>query len=246
MPGIRNFKSKAFPNTGIYIIRSKDIYLGITCGTNIPSEEYTHAHNDKLGFELNIDGRDFFVDPGTFTYTGSFDVRNSFRSTAFHNTVTVDDEEQNPFPRDNVFALPDVTQAKALIFEGDDENHTFSGEHYGYQRLSDPVIHQRKFLLDKAKKNIAIEDHLLGKEEHKISYYFHVHPEVDISFLNNEKIILKNREVSLEMVFDLKDFHLYIDNSSYANSLGQKQNNKRIVLEKKTKLPFKSNVTITY
>jgi hypothetical protein len=51
-----------------------------------------HAHADALSFELAAKGRTVLVDPGTYTYTASKVLRDSFRSSAAHNTLVVDDE----------------------------------------------------------------------------------------------------------------------------------------------------------
>ena len=56
-----------------------------------------HGHNDILSFELFMDGFNVVTDCGAYLYTASREWRNRFRSTAFHNTVQVDDEELNRF-----------------------------------------------------------------------------------------------------------------------------------------------------
>lgn len=54
---------------------------------------YAHAHADALSFWLSYGGREFLVDPGTYTYEWS-KWRTYFRSTAAHNTIRVDPREQ--------------------------------------------------------------------------------------------------------------------------------------------------------
>jgi hypothetical protein len=49
-----------------------------------------HAHADALAATLSADGRPILVDPGTGTYTMDRAVRDRQRSSASHNTVTVD------------------------------------------------------------------------------------------------------------------------------------------------------------
>jgi hypothetical protein len=55
---------------------------------------YGHAHADALSLLLYRHGEPILIDPGTFTYTGPADWRRYFRSTAAHNTVTVNGRDQ--------------------------------------------------------------------------------------------------------------------------------------------------------
>ena len=40
----------------------------------------SHAHNDIFSIELNVDGKDIIIDPGSFVYSSNETVRNQFRS----------------------------------------------------------------------------------------------------------------------------------------------------------------------
>src|SRR6267378_549061 len=54
-----------------------------------------HPHADALAIEYAVEGKAWLIDPGTFTYTGDADLRDQFRSTKAHNTVTVDGQPQS-------------------------------------------------------------------------------------------------------------------------------------------------------
>ena len=92
-----------YPDAGFAVIRNTTVYAFISNGgySKYPKESDviigTHTHNDLLSFELNINGQDLIVDPGTYLYTSSPSFRNEFRSTRKHNTIEVDGEEQNEF-----------------------------------------------------------------------------------------------------------------------------------------------------
>jgi hypothetical protein len=54
-----------------------------------------HAHADALSLTLTVAGRPLLIDPGTGCYTIRSDVRDRLRSTAAHNTVTIDGRSQS-------------------------------------------------------------------------------------------------------------------------------------------------------
>jgi hypothetical protein len=87
-------QSVAFPDGGYYVMRdgwsSSSNYLLFDCGPH-GSLSYGHAHADVLSFEMAAQGRTLLVDPGTCTYTGSKEIRDWFRGSTAHNTMTVDD-----------------------------------------------------------------------------------------------------------------------------------------------------------
>jgi hypothetical protein len=115
---IRNLKSAAFKNSGWYACKYNNekrglfFSLNIICGPNRQSGKGGHAHNDKLSFSLDINDDKIFVDPGTYLYTPLESLRNEFRSTLSHNTVAVDNAQQNRFVPDNSFILVDEAKAK--------------------------------------------------------------------------------------------------------------------------------------
>jgi len=98
-------QSCLFKHAGIGIIKNNHIYL-IT-GRNNPNNNAfsAHFHNDIGSFELNINKKDFIVDPGTYCYTENLDIRNKWRSTSAHNTILTNNIEQNNFDKDQPFFM---------------------------------------------------------------------------------------------------------------------------------------------
>ncbi len=174
---LEGIKSKVFPNAGWYIMRSSNDYCIISCGPNGQNENGGHCHNDKLSFELCIDGKDLIVDPGTYIYTPYPEWRNRFRSTLYHNTVMVDGEEQNRFIPNNLFSLKNDAKCKCLNFGEDDEKIYFIGEHYGYKRFKNPVIHRCEIKFYKKEKKLEIIDKFKGKGEHNLRWNFTLSPD---------------------------------------------------------------------
>ena len=141
-------------------MRHNNDYMLISCGPNGQNGLGSHAHNDKLSFELCIGGEEVIVDPGTYVYTPYPEWRNLFRSTAYHNTVMVDGQEQNPIEEDALFRLPDLTRCRCLVWETGPEKDIFVGEHYGYLRIDPPVVHRRKVEFLKHHRTWVITDYL--------------------------------------------------------------------------------------
>ncbi len=149
----------------------------------------SHRHNDALSFELSACGRAFIVDPGTFVYTADLHERHLFRSTAYHSTVQIDDEEQNTILEEAPFAFGDEARARVLVWESSPERDRVVAEHTGYERLANPVTPRRTVSFDKAHRCWLIEDELTGKGEHKIATRFHFDAGLDVKPFDNNAVI---------------------------------------------------------
>ncbi|MFQ6120716.1 MAG: heparinase II/III family protein, partial [Methanosarcinales archaeon] len=68
------------------------------------------------------------------------------------------------------------------------------GEHYGYKRLKEPIVHRRQIYFDKKDEFWLIRDLLSGEGKHKFDLYFHFAP-MDLE-LDSETFIVytKNKE----------------------------------------------------
>lgn len=135
-------QSYSFPIGGYYLLQNDKIYCLIRCGELSLRGQGGHSHNDQLSFELNIRGEDFFIDPGTYLYTADKNMRNLFRSTKMHNTVTVENTEQNIFSQDDLFSLKERTFSEYIKFD----KNIFKGKHKGYLKEHN-IYHEREIKL---------------------------------------------------------------------------------------------------
>ena len=93
-----------FPDTGYGVIRSADSRSALIfdCGPLGPDYQPGHGHCDVLSYELSLHGQRVVVDTGVSTYEPGPE-RSYERSTAAHNTLRIDGEEQaeivGEFPR---------------------------------------------------------------------------------------------------------------------------------------------------
>ncbi|MDQ2856230.1 MAG: heparinase II/III family protein [Acidobacteriota bacterium] len=172
-------QSKAFANGGYYVMRDNWTptanYLLIDCGPH-GMDNCGHAHADALSFELAAQGKTWLVDPGTYTYTGSRESRDWYRSSTAHNTLTVD--SQSSSTPDGPFSWSDIARSEALTWISRDRFDYFAGRHDGYERLAAPVKHTRQILFLKSDYWV-IRDVVRSTEQHRYDLWFHLESGVE-------------------------------------------------------------------
>ena len=175
-------QSKGFPDAGIYIMRRDDLYLCYNASDAGINGRGSHGHNDALSIEVAAGGRVFIVDPGTYVYTGDLQRRHDFRSTAYHSTVKIDGVEQNTIERDMPFIIGNEARPVVMKWAPTARTDEVVAEHYGYQRLKDPVIHRRTVTFYKFERTWWIEDEFLGDAvDHDFEVRFHFAPGLQVN-----------------------------------------------------------------
>ncbi len=120
IPLTTNLSFIPYPDFGLYIFKSARLYLAIFAGPVGQNDNGGHSHNDKLSVELTIDGKDVLRDPGTYLYTPLPYRRNEFRSVKSHNTLIVDNIEQNDWFVEGylgLFSIKPQTNCKVISFD---------------------------------------------------------------------------------------------------------------------------------
>jgi hypothetical protein len=194
----QGLKLSAYPDFGVYIFRSKDVYLAIRCGSIGQNGHGGHAHNDNLSFELNIKGRDFIIDGGSYLYTPFPEIRNRFRSTKAHSTLTLKGREQNHWTDGflGLFSMRDDAQARVLGLS----TGSFRGEHHGFGSR-----HYRQF--EWSGSSLIIEDFLETDSSNEIN--FNLAPDVQIIHVKRnaaEEFLLEIRNLDVDLGMLLKGF----------------------------------------
>jgi hypothetical protein len=169
-----------FPRAGVTVMRGGNDYLLITNGIVGTAGFGNHKHNDLLAFEYHVDGAAVVVDAGSFVYTSNPDARNRFRSTASHNTLGLDDIEQNELRPEWLFRLFEKAHPEHLVAADREDALVYRGRHRGYERLADPVTHERTFEVSKRAGGVTITDVLRGRGTHRLRWHFHFAPGVEI------------------------------------------------------------------
>jgi len=151
-------------DANVAVLRRADGYLCLTAGPNGAGGCGVHAHNDKNSVELSFGEVDLVLDRGTFVYARDPRERDRRRGTAGHSTVQVDAAEQNRLIPGRLFALPDTSRARIRWMDRPNGHEMASGEHLGYRRLPQGVVHRRLAALGAGVA--AFQDELFGDGAH--------------------------------------------------------------------------------
>jgi hypothetical protein len=149
-----------------------------------------HGHADCLSFTLAVGGRELLVDSGTYDYFTHPEWRNYFRSTQAHNTVTVDGESQSESL--GPFIWGHRADPSLIGWHEDHELVRVTGEHSGYTRLADPLVHRRSVALYKASSKIEIRDLFSAKRSHSVQAHFHVAPGCAVERLSDSTVAVSD------------------------------------------------------
>jgi hypothetical protein len=174
-------KSVAFERGGYYVMRdgwtTTSNYLLFDCGPH-GQANCGHAHADALAFDLAANGRTLLVDPGTYTYTGSKDLRDWFRGSSAHNTLTVG--QQSSSVSAEPFSWKSVARCETRAWISNDRFDYVAGAHDGYVALPQPAEHDRSILFLKSDYWV-VRDHIKSASEQLVNLWFHFQPDSDLS-----------------------------------------------------------------
>jgi len=245
---VSKLESKAFPDSGLYILRKSDNYLLFNAtGKSLYAEllSGTHTHSDLLSFELVSNGKTFLVDPGSYVYTANAEQRMLFRSTKMHNTVTVDGESQNIIRKEGLWdfdrnAIPDV-----INWQSDEKQDLIIASHTGYLRLKQPIMHKRSVCFDKQNVTWIITDELSGGGEHLFEWFFHFDIGIDFTIIGNNVLTNCTDGNNLGIRFSSdKKLLLRKDESFVSKGYGEKEPAKVLVASIQSDCPTIVTLTI--
>jgi len=205
--------SKAFSKAGWYIIRNSNDYCFISCGPNGQNGKGGHSHNDKLSFELLINGQDIIVDPGTYVYTPYPLERNKFRSTEYHNTANFNGFEQNEFAEKDMFSLPYKVKIKEANFKEINNNIVFQGE-----ICYSGITHKRMITLYKQSGNWHIQDIISYPRSLNGKLIFHLSPNLTC---DGNEIVIKETKEKIASI-EISESKIEKDEYDYSPQYGRK------------------------
>jgi hypothetical protein len=180
-----NLSIQVLPDSGIAVSRFGVAELLFFAIPNGIYGKGSHTHNDKLSIILRLDGEEILCDSGTGCYSRDAARRNSFRSTAAHNTAIVSQYEQNDIPDSpkGIFSLGNQAQVTRIEEFRDGEYRCLRASHFGYRKIG--VVHTRVLKL-KAAKGVLIEDTFSGTGTHDVELHFHLGQNWRVGYIDSQ------------------------------------------------------------
>lgn len=216
----------SYRNGGYYIFRNKSIYMLIRCGELSCRGMGNHSHNDQLSFEFNFENEDFIIDPGVYTYTSDYRLMKLFRSTRVHNTLCVQDFEQNDFNDFEIFDLKEQTFAKCTRVD----ETGFEGMHFGFKEKCG-IIHKRKISIDCGEINIydsIIYTSKSSRERYKTYIVFNLDIDVKAQIDENCVRLSKNGK---QLLLRFENEAIRLEEGFVSCSYGKVAKSTRIIAE---------------
>jgi uncharacterized heparinase superfamily protein len=179
-PGSAESHSAAFPDGGLYVLADSQPLAQQAVVDAGPQGvgRSGHGHADALSLRLTVDGQRWLVDSGSGVYISSEPAdRNTFRGTAAHNTMRVDDLDQ-AIPSDP-FSWTAIPTTRTENWTAGKTFSYFAGSHDGYARLADPVTHRRCVLKVNGGPSL-VRDVALGQQEHELELRWHFAPNLEV------------------------------------------------------------------
>jgi len=167
---------RAFPYGGYYVLGHRfgapdEVRAVFDAGPLGFLSIAAHGHADCLAMTLSVAGREQLVDPGTYVYHTEREWRDYFRGTAAHNTVRIDGVDQSQIGGN--FLWLDKAEARLERFESGRDLDEIAASHNGYERLRDPVRHERRVRFDKRANVFEIADRLVCRADHVVERFWH-------------------------------------------------------------------------
>jgi hypothetical protein len=135
----------------------------------------SHGHADTLSFTFFAQGRPQLVDPGTYVYTGVLAWRDAFRSTRFHNGLTVNGYDVCGFD-DGPFRWSSLCNPTVEIWQEGKSWVVFRGRHDGFSRVARDLIHVRTIALHRVQPVLVVLDEVRGKGSNSVDRWFQFGP----------------------------------------------------------------------
>ncbi len=200
-------RSHAFAESGYYLLqRGKSgqgcVSLLFDCGELGYKTIAAHGHADALSFVLRVDGHDVLVDPGTYDYFSFPEWRNYFRRTRAHNTLEVDGKDQSVMQGPFMWGARATARCIRWQPGKNGQGGLVTGEHDGYARLSNPVLHQRSLELSGETGTILLRDEVLTSGRHHLVFYFHFSEECSIVELRDTVCRVKTADRTMILQMD--------------------------------------------
>lgn len=165
--------SRAFRDGGYMVMRdgwdATDNFLLVDCG-EVGAMSGAHGHADALAIEAAVLGKTTLIDPGTFSYHESREMRDLFRETAAHNTITIDDLSSSQ--PGGVFSWRERSEVSWHKDISEPRFDYFSGSVTGFSAIETGATHKREILFLRG-DYVIVRDEVETRGNHAYELNFH-------------------------------------------------------------------------
>lgn len=188
-----------------------------------------HAHADNLSFELSIGKQRILVNSGISTYENNSE-RHWQRSTAAHNTLTIDGKNSS-----QIWHAFRVAK-RATVIKRHFTKRIIAASHNGYLRLHDPILHSRQWRV--SEDCLTVTDHIHGKMRHHIDLHCHFHPVCQLK-TNDHTLLVHYQDTHIASLIFPEGSEIQIVDGFWYPAFGKAEKNQRIQIHfAKQPLPF--------
>lgn len=186
-----------------------------------------HGHADTLSFELSVNGRRLFVNSGTSTYDPGA-LRIWQRSTAAHNTVTVNNENSSEVW--GVFRVGRRADPRVDSLDLDAPAAEIRASHNGYHDIPGRPVHKRIWKIDDGQ--FSVRDRIESGKGVNATSYVYFHPDIEAKEKNAFQVDLYDRREN-SSIGELRIFggaSIEIESAYWYPEFGVEIPNKRLTI----------------
>jgi len=176
----------ALADAGFYAFRQDSDLVVVDAGPLAHPTLPAHGHADALALTWVLGGRRFLVDQGVYEYQGP--TRPTCRSTAAHNTLTLDDHDQAELF--GVFRAGRRWQISRHAWMPRADGFVLTASHDGYAHLAGHPVHRRT--VEVKGRRIRVEDRVEGGEKQRAVSRLLLHPDVSVRVLGSGAILSRD------------------------------------------------------
>ncbi len=195
---IEQRRVKTFSKSGYTVISDKKDKVIFKAGNH-----GLHGHSDQLSLLYNIGSKPFLIDTGTYIYNNQPQSRRYFRSTRAHNTLLINEREQNQ-------QIGTFQWGKTL--HGEIINVVDNDEHVIIESLLDykeQGFKQTRVVFYLPEPGLAVVDIIEGEGINNLKKYWHINPEWEVNKENNNIEFLLSDKKIYYYGLDNRNFNIY-------------------------------------
>ena len=191
VPGLRYFEEAQVA----VVVDPRGDRLRVDLGAPAPEHQPGHAHAGALGFELDVGGVPCIVDRGCSGYDGD-PWRDYLRSTAAHNTISVDGKSQSEMWA--TFRVGARAMVRGIDCRGDLERAAISATCVPFH--DNRISHTRQ--IERTDRQVLITDIVNGAAGRLVESFLHFDPRWEARSVSERSIVLNHGDMTVTVELD--------------------------------------------